>query len=198
MGRLRELFDAHQGRLIDRWDHYFPIYERHFAKFVWSECRILEIGVGHGGSLQLWKAYFGPKALIVGLDIDPQCADYREDQITVETGSQVDPACLELLKGYAPFDVIIDDGSHIPEHQHASYEALFPSLNWGGVYLIEDCHHGYPFMGPHSPGSISFYPWVVVAEKTERNAKRIIAGQPSRELNVHEREAYAQHLHPNL
>lgn len=47
--------------------HYFDIYERHFEKFIGKGINILEIGVSHGGSLQMWKDYFGDKAMIFGL-----------------------------------------------------------------------------------------------------------------------------------
>ena len=49
MKSLQELWDEHDGRLIDKWAHYLPIYERYFAKFRGTACRILEIGVCHGG-----------------------------------------------------------------------------------------------------------------------------------------------------
>ncbi|HXI41771.1 MAG TPA: class I SAM-dependent methyltransferase [Bryobacteraceae bacterium] len=192
---VQECFDAHDGRLVDKWQHYLPIYERYFAKFVGTACRVLEIGVGHGGSLQLWKAYFGHKAQIFGLDIDIQAAQYEESQITIFIGDQKRPPHLSLL------DIVIDDGSHLIADQHASLYALWPHVRDGGVYLIEDCHEGYP-EPLHKQGnctSISYYPSVMVYEKGPVLVpERIIAGHPSRELNIHEREAYAQHLHPDL
>ena len=57
-------------RPISKWSHYLPLYHRHFAKFRGREMSILEIGINLGGSLQLWKKYFGPKAKIYGIDID--------------------------------------------------------------------------------------------------------------------------------
>ena len=181
---LEELFAAHQGRLIDKWEHYLPIYERHFAKFVGTACRVLEIGVGHGGSLQLWKAYFGPRASIFGLDIDVRCAEYEEDQITIHIGDQRSPPGLSAL------DVVIDDGSHEIADQQASLDALWPKLTEGGVYLIEDCHQGWP-RAPVDATSAALYPWVMVLDKLHINPRRIRSGTPSRALNEHERIAYA-------
>ena len=53
-------FLTNNGRIVQKWKHYFPAYERHFAKFVNTDLTFLEIGCGAGGSLQLWKRYFGP------------------------------------------------------------------------------------------------------------------------------------------
>ena len=37
----------------------------------------------------------------------------------------------------------IDDGSHIPEHQIASFVRLFPDVAGGGAYIIEDVEVSY-------------------------------------------------------
>ena len=59
------------GKLIHKWKHYFPIYERHFQDFVSKPVTFIEIGCGQGGSLAMWKRYFGPHARIIGIE-DPQ------------------------------------------------------------------------------------------------------------------------------
>jgi hypothetical protein len=178
---LREVFAAHQGRLIDKWSHYFPIYEHHFAKFIGRPVRVLEIGVGHGGSLQMWKAYFGTKAEIYGLDSDSRCAEYVEDQIQITIADQGQPP------HFGDLDIVIDDGSHKLEDQSASFKALWPALKSGGIYLIEDCHGGYPRLLP-LPAVVYHYPWVLVCEKP----KRVVTGVPSRALNPAEMVAYGR------
>ena len=87
---LWPLFLNHQGRIVHKWVHYFPIYERHFCRYVNRPITFVEIGCGDGGSLQLWKQYFGPYARIVGLDIRPKCKAFEEDQIHVRIGDQSD------------------------------------------------------------------------------------------------------------
>jgi hypothetical protein len=141
---LREIFDRHEGRLIHKWEHYFPVYEQHLAAFRRRPVKVLEIGIYHGGSLQMWKQYFGKKAAIVGVDINPQCAEYTEPGIEIEIGDQNDPGFwASVLEKHKRFDVIIDDGSHIAQHQIAAFSCLWPHLGHGGIYIVEDCHTAY-------------------------------------------------------
>lgn len=186
---LYDIFKKHDGRLIDKWEHYFPIYERYFRKFRDAPCRVLEIGVCHGGSLQMWKKYFHVGE-IVGVDIDQRCLAYAEDRIGVVQADQSDARSMERIgKDFGPFDIIIDDGSHERRHQEISARALLPYLKDGGVYLIEDCHGEYPAVPAHIL-SVAYYPWVAVMEKILVTPKRIIAGKPSRPLNADEIAAY--------
>lgn len=176
---LFDMFNSHSGRQIDKWLHYFPIYERHFARFRGQSPRVLELGVDHGGSLQLWKRYFGKGAEIIGVDLEI-AAMFEEDQIKTHCMDQTSKLIAEL----GPFDIVIDDGSHQAEHQMISFDNLWPRCQ--GVYLIEDCHRIYPAV--RNVGGIRYdYPWVIVYERP----KRRIVGTPSRELRSDEVEARA-------
>jgi hypothetical protein len=175
---LLEMFETHGGRQIDKWRHYFPIYEKHFERFRGKSPRVLEIGIDHGGSLQLWKRYFGHGADIHGVDISLD-AGFEEPQITTHCGIDQKDKDLASL---GPFDIVIDDGSHVREDQEVSFANLWPRCT--GVYLIEDCHNGYPGLSP-TPEIHYAYPWVLVCERS----KRIIKGTPSRELRPDEVEA---------
>ena len=105
---------------------------------------LLEIGCGQGGSLQMWKRYLGPHARIVGVDIDPRCAAFAEDQIEIRIGDQSNPAfLLKLIEEFGSFDIVVDDGSHMMAHVNSSFDILYPSLNRNGVYLVEDLHTAY-------------------------------------------------------
>jgi hypothetical protein len=77
---LLDFFENHPHRMIHKWMHYFEIYERHFAQFRGQPMSMLEFGVLHGGSLQMWKYYFGKQAQIYGADINPRCAELAEDK----------------------------------------------------------------------------------------------------------------------
>jgi hypothetical protein len=105
---------------------------------------MLEIGVFKGGSLGLWRKFLGDKAVIFGIDINPECAAYDGDNASVRIGSQDDPQFLfSVVSEMNGLDVVLDDGSHVASHQRASFNVLFPLLSDGGVYIIEDMHTAY-------------------------------------------------------
>jgi hypothetical protein len=132
------------GRILDKWIHYFPIYSEHFAAYRGRPVRVLEIGVYRGGSLDMWRWYFGPQATLVGVDIDERAREVSAPDHVVEIGDQTDPEFLRSLsEKYGPFDIIIDDGGHEMRQQIVTAETMFPLLADGGVLLTEDCHTSY-------------------------------------------------------
>ena len=132
------------GPVLDKWVHYFPIYERHLERYRGRPVKVLEIGVYRGGGLDLWSRYLGPSARLVGLDIDEAAVRAVGDRFPVVLGDQEDPEMLRRLESeYGPFDVIIDDGGHAMRQQIVSIETLFPLLSDGGTYLVEDVHTSY-------------------------------------------------------
>src|SRR5690349_21810982 len=80
---------------VTKWAHYLEIYERHLQKFRGRDVAILEIGVYQGGSLRMWKDYFGPKTRIFAIDIDPRCRQFEDENTSIFIGSQRDRAFLQ-------------------------------------------------------------------------------------------------------
>ncbi len=141
---LLDFFENHEHRMIHKWMHYFEIYERHFQQFRGKDMTLLEFGVLHGGSLQMWKHYFGPGAQITGVDINPRCAELAEERIEIIVGDQEDRDSLRnICNTHAKFDIIIDDGGHTMTQQILSFQELWFHLKDGGVYLCEDTHTSY-------------------------------------------------------
>lgn len=144
MGDLYDYFENNPGRLIHKWLHYFGIYERHLGAFRGRPIRLIEFGVFHGGSLQMWKHFLGPQAQIIGVDIDPRCAALAEPGIEIVIGDQEDRQMhARLREKYGEFDVVIDDGGHKMRQQIVTFEELYPALKPGGIYLAEDLHTSY-------------------------------------------------------
>jgi hypothetical protein len=121
---------------------YTRAYERHFAHLRVQPIALLEIGIGGGASLRMWRDYF-PRATLYGLDIE-DCKGLETLGMRVFQGAQADEDVLErLLAVTGPLDVIVDDGSHRWADQIASFKKLYPHLKPGGCYAIEDLHTSY-------------------------------------------------------
>ena len=141
---LKEIFYSHEDKLIHKWDHYFEIYEKYFSKYVDKDVVILEIGISHGGSLQMWKKYFGKNVKIYGIDVNPECKKLEEGNIKIFIGSQDDAAFLQEIKKIIPQpDILIDDGGHTMRQQITTFNILYDHVKDGGIYLCEDTHTSY-------------------------------------------------------
>lgn len=193
---LWDYFQNHkEGPGIWKWAHYFDIYHRHFSRFIGKKVNILEIGVYSGGSLEMWRSYFGKESHIYGVDIEPACKAYENDHVSIFIGDQADRSFWKTFrKSVEGVDIIIDDGGHLPEQQQITLEEMLPSLRPGGVYLCEDVQGDFNRFSAFTTGfvnelnsinmiedavpphscisrfqssihSIHFYPYVVVIEK---------------------------------
>jgi cephalosporin hydroxylase len=141
---LLEHFTANKGSVVHKWHHYIPLYDRYFSSYRGKEIRFLEIGVSKGGSLQMWRKYFGDDAIIFGIDIDPECKNFNGLAGQVRIGSQIDQLFLDsVVKEMGGIDIVLDDGSHHMKHVSVTLKYLFPHLSYGGIYMIEDLHTAY-------------------------------------------------------
>jgi hypothetical protein len=144
MNDLEKYFYDNTSRIIHKWRHYFEIYDRHFSRYRNTPVHIVEVGVFKGGSLQMWKQYFGAQARIYGVDIDPRCAEYSEDRIEILIGSQEDREFLRTIPQRVPkIDIFIDDGGHTMKQQITTFEEIYQHVDANGIYLCEDLHTSY-------------------------------------------------------
>ena len=128
--------------------HYESTYHRIFRHMKYKRLTLLEIGIGGydkslgGESLVAWQCYF-PFGKIVGCDIEDkrQLAGGRVRIHVVDQSSATDLARIASQEG--PFDIIIDDGSHVNAHQIFSFKNRFAHVKDGGIYVIEDTHTSY-------------------------------------------------------
>ncbi|WP_030373458.1 class I SAM-dependent methyltransferase [Streptomyces rimosus] len=151
-GRDRDLGDLALRFGSDKWGvwhWYTQHYDRHFASLRHEPVRVLEIGIGGyydpaagGGSLRMWKNYFS-RGIVHGLDIYDK-SGLDELRLHTFVGSQNDAGFLrDLAEQHGPFDIVIDDGSHVNEHILASFDTLLPHVRPGGWYVIEDIQTSY-------------------------------------------------------
>lgn len=123
--------------------NYCVKYEKYLPMKRYEKLNILEVGVLNGKSLKMWKDYFY-NSNIIGIDINPNCSIYAEDRINVEIGSQTDVEFLsKVSEKHGPFDLIVDDGSHINSDIITTFEFMFDKVKSNGVYVVEDSCTSY-------------------------------------------------------
>lgn len=194
---LLNYFETNEKRMMHKWMHYFEIYERHFAKFRGQDISILEFGVLHGGSLQMWKQYFGPKARIYGVDINTRCLTLAEDNITILMADQDNRESLRGIKNtLPPFDIIIDDGGHTMTQQINTFEEMYPHVKDGGIYLVEDLHTSYwpGFGGGYKqPNTFVEYSKNLIDQLTAWHSP-----MPPLQVNEFTRNAFSMHYYDSV
>lgn len=149
--RRMDLTELAQEFGSDKWGthRYTPHYQHHFAHLRDRHMLVLELGIGGyareaqgGASLRMWKWFF-PRAQIVGVDIKDK-SFVNEPRIRAIQGSQTNRALMHrIVKRYGAPTIVIDDGSHRPPHVIKSFALLFPMLQDGGLYVIEDIQTSY-------------------------------------------------------
>lgn len=153
--------------------NYTDIYEAYLERYRLSALTILEIGLGvtgdrwkaqiatgrnaaGGASLRMWYDYF-PNAMIYGIDINDG-SYLNNDRINVfiaDQGRVEDLEAFVKASGVAEFDIVIDDGSHRPDHQQVSLSFFFKLLRSGGLYFIEDLRNNGIGDGATIRGNVS-------------------------------------------
>ena len=123
---------------VHSYDEIYPIFLEQFRD---TKFNLFEIGIDQGKSFELWKTYF-PLAKIYGMDIGKSFIDERGE---VFQGDQSDiNQLVEITNKIGKCKVIIDDGSHVANHQIDTFVYLFEHmLEDNGVFIIEDIECSY-------------------------------------------------------
>lgn len=138
---------------------YFYSYDYFFEKYIGKQITFVEIGVLGGGSLFMWRDFFGPNARIIGVDLNPNAKKWETHGFEIYIGNQSDPNfwskfCSEV----GNLDVVLDDGGHTYEQQIITVECLLPHINDNGILLVEDTHTSY--LDGFGPRKFSFIRYV--------------------------------------
>lgn len=143
LNRFEDFFyNQEKEHLIDKWTHYFEIYDKHFKQFQGKSPVILEIGIAGGGSIDMWNYYFDD-CTIYAVDINPDCKQFEKENVKIFIGDQGDHTFWETNFKDIYFDIVIDDGGHFMHQQIITYEHLYKFVKDPGVYLCEDTHTSY-------------------------------------------------------
>jgi len=145
MGDLKKIFN--QSKLTSiKWEKYFHIYDKIFKKYRNKKITFVEIGIFQGGSLEIWKNYFGKKSKIIGIDLNPKCKKFKNKNrnIDVFIGDQSNPDFWKnFFKKVGKVDVILDDGGHTNKQQIITVLNTANNIKDGGKLVIEDTHTSY-------------------------------------------------------
>lgn len=140
-------------------DSYFQVYEALFRQFVGKPVVFVEVGILNGGSLFMWREYFGAQARIIGVDLNPAAMKWEQHGFEIHIGSQSDPDFWKRFYAkVGPVDVILDDGGHTNAQQIVTTVAAIDHVRDGGMIVIEDTHTSYftDFGNPSRYSFISF------------------------------------------
>lgn len=159
---LTTIFDRHNTDKGSSFHNYCRQYNTLFRDLRDKPITYLEIGVFNGGSLRAMREAFPNAVRIVGLDINPGCKVHedRRKNIFVEIGSATDSAFVEqIMRKYGPFDLILDDGSHVNTDVFRTFELLFPTLKDVGLYVVEDtcCTRLPGFVTRGTPNHLQYF-----------------------------------------
>ena len=141
-----------------KWSNYFEIYENLFKKFINKKITFVEIGIGNGGSLFMWKKFFGKKARIIGIELNPDAKKLEKFGFEIFIGDQSDPLFWKkFYKKVGKIDVLLDDGGHKNIQQITSFMESYNNINQNGVIVVEDTHTSYmKKKGFKNPSKYSF------------------------------------------
>lgn len=167
------------------WHRYSQFYERHFES-IGPVSSVLEYGVLHGASIR-WLRRMFPQAAIVGIDILPQQPEWPTGPgityLNVDQGDR--PAVSRMLQTLSRrFDLVVEDGSHLPAHQANCLAETFPWLRAGGLYVLEDLqtsHPQHPYYRTHcEPGTPDSLHLLLLIEHRKAMGQALQAGDVER------------------
>lgn len=134
-----------QTQLTGKHSSYFPIYDKLFHPFVGTQLVFVEVGVMHGGSLYMWRDFFGKSARIIGIDNSVSAKQFSND-FEIFIGDQADPIFWEkFYSGIGQIDILLDDGGHRNNHQIQTVVSATPHIRSGGLIVVEDTHTSFMY-----------------------------------------------------
>jgi len=133
----------------------------------------VEVGILGGGSLFMWRDFFGPEARIIGIDLNPEAKKWEKDGFEIFIGSQSDPKFWsELFLKIGSVDIVLDDGGHTNEQQIVTSACCIPRINDNGMMIVEDVHTSYmKRFGNPSPYSFINYSKNIIDKIFSRSAE---------------------------
>ena len=165
MKKLKNSFKSSPKYSI-KWSNYFDIYENLFKNHINKKITFVEIGIGSGGSLFMWKKYFGRKARIIGIELNPEAKKLEKFGFEIFIGDQSDPNFWKkFYKKIGKIDILLDDGGHKNIQQITSFMESINNIKPNGIIIVEDTHTSFMkkkgFKNPSNYSFINFCNYVI-------------------------------------
>jgi len=141
---IQALFEGAE-RPTNKYDTYFDTYEKLLHPYRDKDVVLVEVGVQGGGSLEVWRKYFGPKSRIVGIDLNPSVRkELGAEGFEIYIGDQAsDSFWQEFYREIGMVDIVIDDGGHTNIQTATTLRNSLNYIRDGGVLIVEDIHVSY-------------------------------------------------------
>ena len=140
-----------------KWSNYFGIYDELFKKYKNKKITFVEIGIFSGGSLFMWRNYFGKNARIIGIDLNPQSKKFEKYGFEIFIGDQSSSLFWKnFFKKVGKVDVVLDDGGHTNYQQIITTNQCVPMIKDGGKMIVEDVHTSFIKYNWYNPSKRSF------------------------------------------
>lgn len=131
-------------KFTTKWESYFNVYEKIFQSYKGKKITFVEVGVSTGGSLQMWRKYFGENARIIGVELNPEAKKLEADGFEIFIGNQSDPSFWKkFYEAVGKIDILLDDGGHKNIQQISTVHNSLPFINDNGLVVVEDTHASY-------------------------------------------------------
>ena len=150
---LFEYFNSDKGeKYINQYTHpskrdniriaahgYSKFYEKVFLEFKDKKINVLEIGSFYGNASAAMFFYFR-NANIFGADINPDMFNYNSKRMTsfFVNSSSTSSIQKNIIDKKIKYKIIIEDASHMLKDQIISLFYLFPILESGGYFIVEE------------------------------------------------------------
>ena len=145
MSELEKEFLKSENQSI-KWKKYFSVYEELFSQYKNKKIIFVEIGIANGGSLKIWKNFFGKDSKIIGIDLNEKCKKFEDldNDIYIEIGNQSSEEFWNnFFKKFGIVDIVLDDGGHTNLDQITTVVKSIPNIRNGGMLVTEDTHSSY-------------------------------------------------------
>ena len=172
-----------------KWSNYFDIYKDLLSPYKNKKITLVEIGIGDGGSLHMWKSFLNNKSKVIGIDLNPDAKRLEKEGFKIFIGDQSKKSFWRnFYKKIGKVDVIIDDGGHTNLQQITTFVESVNFIKDGGLIITEDTHTSFMkkkgFNNPSSYSLVRFSSSIV--ENLHRRNPNI-----DKKLNIFSKKIYS-------